>query len=158
MSPFAFVTMSFDVRSFTAHAGHRYPVQVTLTGTTKTDGLRVVEEIILDGEAFAQLGRLYLEVSIRARIAQPCSRCATPAHSYVILHETFDVLIPPNAIAVDLYDPVLHLVLLAHDPNVLCRKDCQGLCPVCGADLNQNPDHVCSKTDDDRRTLKDLLS
>lgn len=26
-------------------------------------------------------------------------------------------------------------------PRVLCREDCRGLCPECGADLNEDPEH-----------------
>ena len=26
-------------------------------------------------------------------------------------------------------------------PKLLCRDDCRGLCAVCGADLNADPEH-----------------
>ena len=158
MWPFAFATMSFDVRDFTQHPGQRFPVHVTLEGTTDRDGLVTVEAMTLDGEAFAQVGRLLLEVTIRADLIQPCRRCAAPVRSELVIEESFDVRIPPNAETIDLLEPVLHLVLSAHDPNVLCREDCRGLCPSCGADLNEHPDHHCDEGEDDRRTLKDLLS
>jgi uncharacterized protein len=25
--------------------------------------------------------------------------------------------------------------------QILCREECEGLCPICGANLNQEPDH-----------------
>jgi uncharacterized protein len=40
---------------------------------------------------------------------------------------------------------------LALPATVLCRADCAGLCPVCGADLNQaGPDHAHEREPDPR--------
>jgi len=111
----------------------------------------------VDGEAFVQLSTLYLDVAIQAKIEQPCRRCLCPVETLYTLHETFEVPIPPATESVDLWAPLLALVLSSHDPNVLCRPDCRGLCPACGADLNADPDHSCSKAQDERRTLGDLL-
>jgi uncharacterized protein len=36
---------------------------------------------------------------------------------------------------------VRDLVAEAMPVKLLCRDDCQGLCPECGADLNADPDH-----------------
>ncbi len=38
---------------------------------------------------------------------------------------------------VDLNEMVNDLILLSLPMRMLCREDCRGLCPVCGADLNQ---------------------
>jgi len=150
--------MPFDVRAFLDRPGRRLPVAVTLSGGAQTDDeLRAVGEIVLAGEAFAQLSTLYVSVHITAQIRQPCRRCLAPVTSSVELDESFEVPIPAGAATVDLRPDVLKLVLSAHDPNVLCREDCRGLCPVCGADLNREPDHNC-RTDDEPRTLRDLAT
>ena len=39
--------------------------------------------------------------------------------------------------ALDLLPPVRDNLVLALPQRLLCREDCQGLCPVCGADRNQ---------------------
>jgi uncharacterized protein len=31
---------------------------------------------------------------------------------------------------------------IALPAQILCRPDCRGLCPVCGASLNDDPDHA----------------
>jgi uncharacterized protein len=41
----------------------------------------------------------------------------------------------------DLAQPVRDAISLAEPIIVLCRPDCHGLCPVCGVDLNEQPDH-----------------
>jgi len=38
---------------------------------------------------------------------------------------------------IDLHDAVQEEVLMAMPMKTLCRPDCKGLCPQCGADLNQ---------------------
>jgi len=37
---------------------------------------------------------------------------------------------------------VRDLIGEALPPQLLCREDCAGLCPVCGADLNEEPGHT----------------
>jgi len=130
---------------------------MVLRGEHDPESLCTVESIELDGEAFAQLSTLYLDVTIRAKLVQPCRRCLRPVRSTLELDETFEIPIPPTAETVDVLPVVLRLVLSAHEPNVLCRDDCRGLCPACGIDLNRHPDHVCEK-DDRPTTLRDLLT
>jgi uncharacterized protein len=43
---------------------------------------------------------------------------------------------------VDLERWVRDLIAEALPPKLLCREDCRGLCPVCGADLNADPGHA----------------
>ena len=50
----------------------------------------------------------------------------------------------------DLFDVVLSAVLLDIDMVFLCREDCKGLCPVCGADLNEGMCD-CGKNDQEDR-------
>jgi uncharacterized protein len=42
---------------------------------------------------------------------------------------------------VDLERWTRDLIADALPPKLLCRDDCLGLCPVCGADLNSDPSH-----------------
>lgn len=41
----------------------------------------------------------------------------------------------------DLGEPVREAISLAEPITLLCREDCRGLCPTCGADLNTVTDH-----------------
>ncbi|MGD9518055.1 MAG: DUF177 domain-containing protein [Armatimonadota bacterium] len=40
---------------------------------------------------------------------------------------------------IDLSELVRQLVIISLPPRSLCRPDCRGLCPQCGADLNEGP-------------------
>ena len=59
--------------------------------------------------------------------------------------------------AIDLSQLVREQLLLAKPAQVLCREDCQGLCPVCGADMNINACECEAQQVDSRwEKLKDL--
>lgn len=123
----------------------------------ETHDLRTVREIRLEGEAFAQLATLYVDVEMTAVIAQPCGRCLKPLETPFVLREEFTVRIPPTADEVNVRPTIVSLILTAHNPNALCRPDCRGLCRTCGADLNENHHHVCAERDQERRRLGDFL-
>lgn len=155
--PGASAIMGIPVAQFLAHPGRRFPLHVVILPTERIDDVRTIDGIRLDGQAFAQLGTLYLEVSMTAVISQPCGRCLAPMALPFTLQETFHVPIPPSADDVDVWRTAVSLMLSAHDPNALCRPDCRGLCPSCGADLNEAPNHACKPDDVERRTLGEYL-
>jgi len=45
-------------------------------------------------------------------------------------------VIPAGANELNLSADLIDILLLALPAKILCREDCAGLCPVCGADLN----------------------
>jgi uncharacterized protein len=151
--------MGLGVLEFLAHPGRRFPVDAVLAPVPdETDDIRVVGEIHLQGEAFAQLSTLYVDVEMATSIAQPCGRCLKPLDTPFSLRESFTVPIPPTADEVEVRPAAVSLILTAHYPHVFCRPDCRGLCPTCGADLNEDPRHVCAKGNRKTRTLGDFLS
>lgn len=150
--------VALSVLEFLAQPGRRIPVHVALPAVSgEADDLRVVGEILLEGQAFAQLATLYLDVEMSTLIAQPCGRCLKPLETPFTLREAFTVPIPPAADEVDVRPTAVSLILSSHNPNAFCRADCKGLCPKCGMDLNEDPSHVCAKRDRDSRRLGDFL-
>ena len=54
-------------------------------------------------------------------------------------------------------EPVLRdAVVLAFPLSPLCQPDCRGLCSECGANLNENPDHVHETVDPRWAALSEL--
>jgi len=151
--------MPFPVAKFLANPGRRFPIHVTLDGRQDPDNLCTVASIELDGEGFAQLSTMYFdEVTLQAHLVQPCRRCLTPVQTTLEIEESFEIPVPPGSESVDLLPIVLRLVLSAHEPNVVCKAECRGLCPICGVNLNVHPDHHCQSEEPDRMTLRDLLT
>jgi len=149
--------MFLRVAEFLASPGRRLPVELTLKGREDPESLCTIESVEITGEAFAQLGTLYVEVDLHAKLVQPCRRCLEPVRTELDREESFEVDIPPSVETVDLSPVVLRLVLSACEPNVVCREDCRGLCPACGTNLNRHPDHACEERRSSRTTLRDLL-
>jgi len=149
-----------ELQPFVDHPGQRLPIDLILTDReTPGEDLRTVTEMRLQGEAFVQLSTLYLTVHVAASIRQPCRRCLEPVMTSEEIEEEFEIPIRPGTRSIDLWPDVVRLILSSHDPNVLCKKDCRGLCPSCGMNLNQEPSHRCATNEEStHQTLKDLAS
>jgi len=109
------------------------PLQVDLTAREVGDGVLV-------------------RGSLRTAVRLSCRRCLEPVEHEVDAH--VDLLfapplegaeeeddgevypLPPRGDALDLTDAVREHVVLETPALALCREECRGLCPSCGADLN----------------------
>lgn len=60
------------------------------------------------------------------------------------------IVLAPGQREVDLSALMIESIKLAIPPKVLCRTDCRGLCPTCGADLNHGQ-CGCENTEMDDR-------
>ena len=117
----------------------------------------------IDGEVRLQrTGRSILaEADLTTALDVYCSRCLTPIVAPVevslqeealpsidlITGQPVDTSDEPDAFRLDehhelnLSEPVREAISLAEPIAPLCRADCRGLCVVCGANLNDGPDH-----------------
>ena len=147
--------LSFDIRSLTEHA-------VTVDDTLSADD-PVWEDgdpkpsapILVQGRlSSAGPGRFYWHGSIEGDVALPCSRCLTDteahmsdeAHLLFAEAETEGVeddpdvfLLDDRSAELDLRPAVREQWLLNVPGYALCRDDCMGLCPTCGAEWNLGP-------------------
>ena len=108
-----------------------------------------VEDVVLDFDR-AWPHRISLHTRGRAKVSIPCSRCLKDVEMTLPFagEETFfeaegvwsgDSEDPTSALSdgfLDVDELLLGQLLLEIPSKVLCRKDCKGLCPVCGQDLN----------------------
>jgi uncharacterized protein len=111
-----------------AVAGGRVPVELTVSR--------------MSGGGYA------LRLAFSARVAGPCMRCLKPAAPLVEV-EAREVDRPGGGEELDspyVAEEKLDLGAWARDAfalalptQILCREDCAGLCPVCAADLNEEP-------------------
>lgn len=100
-----------------------------------------------------------LEAKGETKVSLACDRCLAPVAIEISFNieerfshtgrddeetETF------SGDQIDLTDYVQRGILGALPMKVLCREDCQGLCPVCGKDLNEG-DCGCDTTELDPR-------
>ena len=100
-----------------------------------------------------------LLVSVRARalIGGTCSRCVSPLQSpiEIDLEEEFIPIVDPVSgahitaaeaednfvidagLTLDLGEALRQYALISSPSKPLCRPDCAGICPTCGANLNE---------------------
>ncbi len=115
--------------------------------------------VVLDVSKMTGAG-LALRLRFSAALVGPCMRCLAPAApSFAV--DAREVNQPGGG--EELQSPylddsdVLDLAAWARDAYVLalpqqlvCRPDCAGLCPECGADLNADPGHAHERAPDPR--------
>jgi DUF177 domain-containing protein len=108
-------------------------------------------------------GGYALRLAFAAQIAGPCMRCLEEAAPTVEV-EAREVDRPGGGEELDspyIEEEKLDLAAWAHDAfvlalpaKVLCREDCRGLCPVCAADLNGEPEDHHHEAEPDPRWAK----
>ena len=154
--------LTFDLRSLEAKAA------------TVDDQLGADDAVWQEGDpkpdtAVKVTGRLsaagadqyYWHGRIAGDITTECRRCLTEAHAHVenesqVIYSASEELadddpevypLDPGARDLDLRPAIREEWLLAQPRYVLCREDCRGLCPRCGADLNAAPCDCPPQTD-----------
>ncbi len=119
--------------------------------------VRLVEPAEVSGRIGRDGKEIELRGQLRAKLKTACDRCLEPVE-LSICPEFRERFVPAvswraeeqhelqeedlnlavfDGEAIELDDLVREEILLAVPAHVLCREDCQGLCPVCGIDRNQ---------------------
>lgn len=106
-----------------------------------------VRPVLVVGQVRNIAGMLRLQLEVGTTLACVCDRCGTafdkPFHltlEYLLAEEledeeNDDILLLDNG-TIDLAELVREAFILNMDTKTLCREDCKGLCPGCGANLN----------------------
>lgn len=144
--------------------------QPTLNLDLGKDEILSIGPVRVKGQAENLGDRIYQvtgQIEVAAKVL--CSRClaATPLNLNISFSLKFsdavsdsedEDIIQFHGDEIDLYPKVLEEILLNWPSQILCKIDCKGLCPKCGANLNTHP-CKCDVDDVDPRlaVLKQLL-
>lgn len=135
------------------------------------DDLRPLDAVHVAGRvSSAGSSRFYFSGHLEGEAGLECRRCLTDvrvpvaADVHLLFAEATDEEIDdPDVYTLDPKSPELDLRpaireewLLSVPAFALCREDCRGLCPVCGADLNEDPAHVHATGDPRWDALREL--
>ena len=167
--------MALDLREFAS-----FPVDIILE--MELDDL----EDSLSGVTFPELATVKLNIQkmkeefyCRGEVTAPveieCSRCLEPYPDKLqgelnFIVRKYDakavmsadggedvILLHPNDNIVDMTDQIRQVLALAMPMKPICSEDCRGLCPQCGANLNEETCDCRSDEIDERwEGLKDL--
>ena len=129
-------------------------------------GLRFSTPLSILGRAQSVVsGEVVVRVRIKAELSQECLRCLKPME--VSMDEDFDIVFSPvdetgdpvdettrvlsdTALDLDLAEAIREEVVLSQSLLELCEPSCQGLCPQCGINLNEERCD-CSNMESDPR-------
>lgn len=114
---------------------------------------------------------LLVQANLQATVPAECVRCLIEfqqalqveftelyAFKRELITETSELLLLPETGKIDLAPIVREEMLLAMPINPVHDPDCKGLCPICGENLNEDPDHQHDDPIDPRLdTLRSLL-
>ncbi|MCL2396136.1 MAG: DUF177 domain-containing protein [Acidimicrobiaceae bacterium] len=141
--------------------------ELTVAGSS----VPVEAEVILDVVLTSLSGGIEVTGTVRAPWQGECRRCLGPVRSELEA-EVRELYTPPGVDrdggpdeeTYELGPDHLDLLPLARDAVLLelplaplCRPDCAGLCPTCGADLNTSPCDCDTEVSDPRWAALDSL-
>ncbi|MFW6048866.1 MAG: YceD family protein [Candidatus Bipolaricaulota bacterium] len=108
-----------------------------------------------------------VSLDFSADVVQHCRRCLAPIEEHLERHEELEFRLDINAEIdsdgdlsifrykktdknIDLVPYLKRFIKLNLEPYPLCKPDCRGLCPHCGANLNLEEDHQCQEEEEEK--------
>ena len=162
--------MSINLRELIRTPGARLPFRHALS-CERLDFPAVIsypEPPVGEGVIANNADLLTLQGEIRARMQCVCDRCAKEFERSVsvpldvrLAAELEDEDDPDYFLLtgdeLDIDDLLESAFILDMDPQMLCREDCKGLCPRCGANLNEGACGCKAESDPRLAVLEQLL-
>ena len=113
-------------------------------------GYKLIKPVIFTGEAENKGEYILIEGEIQTAIQTECAACLKPVEfavsalfkeAYALNQDLFDENgeLDIHSFSGDLIcadEEIAASILFSLPMRILCREDCRGLCPYCGADLN----------------------
>ena len=161
--------MILNLKDIIEIPGGRKPFSQTLdTGMLDFPSVRsYLAPVTAEGEVRNTAGVLILRGTLHAEMECTCDRCGREFRRVKDLPLDVTLTADPEADddpeifplegdAVDLDEVLSTCFVLDMEAKCLCRDDCAGLCPTCGADLNLGPCN-CRKPRDPRMAVLEQL-
>lgn len=104
-----------------------------------SDGFYISSPVHYELTASMVTGGALVEGFAETAVSGICGRCLYPIENEVVRTEKLTLFFDEidNMEELDISEDIRSEVLLVLPMNLLCDEDCAGLCPVCGADLNE---------------------
>lgn len=151
--------MVIDLRRLFEDPGERQELdgEISRERLDEITGYEFVPPVTLKGVLESRAGIVTLKYNIQARLNAQCGRCLgrfikdfSFDFEHIIVRELFGEDTGDYVVAegdrVDMDELGVSDLLPEMPVKLLCREDCRGLCPKCGADLNKS-DCGCNRSD-----------
>ena len=89
------------------------------------------------GQVVRAQDEVVANVDVSGRFEFDCARCLEPVTEEQSQHMDLYFDVTPQTEFVDIGDEIRQELILTLAGIKLCKKDCRGLCPHCGTNLNQ---------------------
>ena len=162
--------MRLDLRPILRTPGASLPFQfqLDLSGLDFYGEKPFAHPIRVSGTVRNMAGALSLEGTAETTLELACDRCLKPFVRELALpvstllaeeleDEENDEIVLLEDGAVDLDEVFTTALVLSMDAKHLCSEDCKGLCPTCGANLNEGPCGCRKEIDPRLAALAQLL-
>lgn len=133
---------------------HAVTLSAAELGLPLEGGIEYLSPVAVDLEIVRSGEQLMARGEAQLRVRQGCVRCLQPVETDVRAEvsvvgrkpsteeagtDASDGMVYHDGESFDLAGEIRELILLEIPANPLCRPDCAGLCPRCGADRNAGP-------------------
>ncbi|MBF0522829.1 MAG: DUF177 domain-containing protein [Candidatus Omnitrophica bacterium] len=102
----------------------------------EVDGVEIKEPLEVFGTVEKSGETVIVRLKTSGKFSFACSRCLEPVDKVLEKEVFLDYAIDRTMLFIDIADDIRQEVMLNFPEKVLCRKDCRGICPDCGANLN----------------------
>lgn len=143
--------------------------RLDLSNLTYSTYKPIKNDVVVKGSVFSKADVVYLDVDISFDFFGFCDRCAEDvkkSFDFKVKHivverlenenDDDDYIVVKNR-ELDLDELVSEEVSLSLPSKILCKEDCKGLCPKCGANLNVKKCDCKSDVDPRMAALLQLL-
>lgn len=163
--------MKLDLKQIASQPGQVLPFafQLDLSQVEWNGSYPMPEPISVEGSVRNMAGALLLQASLTGTLSLTCDRCAKPfTREKRVDYETLlamelengesdDIVLVDRDGVLDLDELMGDVFLLNLDTKNLCSEDCKGLCPGCGANLNEESCRCRKEVDPRLAKLAQLL-
>jgi uncharacterized protein len=159
--------LRLPARELLREPGIRREVRADLDAATLgIDDDRIAGAVGVELDAVSSIDGISVTGTVRVPWTAACRRCLTPVSGVatIAVDEEYQDAVGPDDDAfeidgdqIDLAVPVREYVLLELPTDPLCRDDCAGICPQCGADRNETSCDCDTTVRDERWAALDDL-
>lgn len=100
------------------------------------EGIEFVEPVKIIANVAQVDKEIIAKVGVSGKYSGVCSRCLEPIEQVWKKQFLIGIEMKAKAVEVDLGEEVRQEVVLNLPAKILCDKECKGLCPGCGENLN----------------------
>ncbi|NLZ38134.1 MAG: DUF177 domain-containing protein [Firmicutes bacterium] len=131
--------MKIDVEALRSAGGKAITYAFTLHGANlemDSEDVQFLEPVQVQLKAMYGEGKVKVQGSLRTRLILTCGRCLK-SFSYHYSQEFEDEIQVTEETAINSVELIRDIFMTTLPLKPLCDAACRGLCPTCGADLNQ---------------------